>query len=166
MSVARTLDDPWTKEMAKWETRPVLVNGTYIQPIPRERGGRENLPFLEYPKAMYRAESAEGGPRICEFKTAKDEAGERLLSGQGFCASQEAALEGVFAQQTEIARLAANRSHNDRWMSQKAKAEAAAADESTMEHLGEIPPTPIKKRRGRAPGYKVTKKPAAAATGA
>jgi len=165
MSVARTAADPWTKEMAKWASRGVLINGAYIQPVKREDGGKKDHPFVEYPKALYRAESAMGGPQICEFKVAQDEAEERLLTGRGFAASQEQALANVSAQETEMARLAANRAYNDRWMGQKAKAEAAAVDEASMDHLGEIPPTPIRKRRGRAPGYKVQKKAATAAAG-
>jgi hypothetical protein len=52
----------------------------------------------------------------------------------------------VTAQQLEFARLAANRAHTERWMSDKARAEAREIDESTIEHLPVIPETPIKKR--------------------
>lgn len=146
MSIQRTQEDSWTKEMAKWESRPVLVNGTYVQPIPYEQGGRGGAPVTEYPKMIYRAESADGAPRIAGCKIVADESQERMACGQGWSVTQEAALEAVHAQQREFARLAANRAHNERWMSDQAKAEAQAADESTIEHLPVIPETPIKKR--------------------
>lgn len=148
MGIQRSQEDAWTKEMAKWEHRPVLVNGTYIEPIPIEHGGKKDAPFQAYPKMLYRAELADGGYRIAEFEIVKDEAGERIACGQGYAPTQEQALAQAEARQLEIAKLAANRVANERWMSDKAKAEAQAVDESTVNHLPEIPETPIK-RRGR-----------------
>lgn len=139
--------------MAKWEQRPVMVNGTYIEPISVANGGRAGADRTEFPKMVYRAESADGGPRIAGFKLAANESEERLLLGQGYFARQEDAINGVHAQQREMARLAANRAHNDKWMSDKAKAEAQAADESTIAHLAAIPVTPVtqvRKRRTKA----------------
>lgn len=147
MAISRTQEDSWTKEMAKWEQRPVMVNGTYIEPIPVAMGGRGGADRTEYPKMVYRAESADGGPRIAGFKVVANEAEERLVCGQGYASTQEQAIARVHEQQREFARLAANRVHNDRWMSDKAKAEAQAADESTIEHLPAIPETPVRKRR-------------------
>lgn len=151
MAIQRAQEDAWTKEMAKWEHRPVLVNGTYIQPIEMSQGGKKEYPFTPYPKMLYRGESADGGPRIAECKTVPDETQERLACGQGWSATQEAALEAVFAQQREFAKLAANRAYNEKWMSDKARAEAQAIDESTMEHLPEIPETPIRRKPGPKP---------------
>ena len=151
MSIPRAAEDGWTKEMAKWETRPVVVNGTFIDPLPRERGGRRDHPFLEYPKMLYKAESADGGPRICDFIEAKDADDEMVLVGRGWAPSQPAALGLVEFNQRELARLAANRTYNDRWMSQNAKDEANAYDETQADHVAEIPATPIKRR---GPGKK------------
>lgn len=150
MAIARGQDDSWTKEMAKWEQRPVFVNGAYIEPIPAAMGGRGGADRTEFPKMVFRAESADGGPRIAAFEIASDEAHERRLIGQGYSVTQEQAIERVHAQHREMARLAANRAHNDQWMSDKAKAEARAVDESTIEHLPAIPPKPIRKRRTKA----------------
>ncbi len=136
--------------MAKWEMRPVLVNGTYVQPLSVAEGGRAGAPVKEFPKMLYRAELADGGPRICGWINAIDEADERKQLGQGYSVTQEQAIAAVHAQQLEFAKLAANRAHNDKWMSDKAKAEAAAVDESTMNHLPEIPRTPVRKRRTKA----------------
>lgn len=147
MAIPRAQEDSWTKEMSKWEMRPVLINGTYVQPISHLEGGRGGAPVTEYPKMLYRGESADGGPRIAGCKIVNDESQERMACGSGWSVTQEQALEAVHAQQREFARLAANRAHNDKWMSDKAKAEAQAIDESTMEHLPVIPETPIRKRR-------------------
>lgn len=150
MSIPRAQEDGWTKEMSKWEMRPVMVNGTYVQPIPYEQGGRGGAPVTEFPKMLYRAESAMGGPRISGYLIARDESHERQLLSQGYSVTQEQALEAVTRQQLEFAKLAANRAHNDKWMSDKAKAEAQAVDEATMEHLPAIPEKPIRKRRTKA----------------
>lgn len=150
MAIPRAQEDGWTKEMAKWEHRPVMINGTYIQPVPFADGGKGGAPTVEFPKMLYRAEAADGGPRISGYTTARDEAHERQLIGSGWSVTQEAAIEAVHAQHLEFAKLAANRVHNEKWMSDKAKAEAREADESTMQHLPVIPETP-KKRVGRPP---------------
>lgn len=150
MGIQRAQEDSWTKEMAKWERIPVLVNGTFVQPIPVSEGGRGGAPLTEYPKMIYRGESADGGPRIAACKIVNDEGQERIACGQGWSVTQEDALASVFEQQREFARLAANRAYNDKWMSDGAKAEARAVDESTIEHLPVIPETPIRKRRTKA----------------
>lgn len=137
--------------MAKWEQRDVFVNGTYIQAIPVVNGGKGGFTPTEYPKMLYRGESADGGPRIAEHKIVHDSLGESVALGQGWSVTQEGALEGVAARQLELAKAAANRAYNERWMSGKARAEAQAVDEATIAHLGEIPRTPIKKRVGRPP---------------
>lgn len=149
MSIQRTQEDNWTKEMAKFEQRDVMVLGTFVQAIPVESGGRKGAPFAEYPKMVYRAESAEGGPRISAHKTVQSEADEHIAVGQGWSVTQEDAIDAVGARQLEHARLAANRVHNEKWMSEGAKAEAAKADESTIEHLPAIPETPILKRQAK-----------------
>lgn len=146
MAIQRAQEDSWTREMAKWEQRPVLVNGTYVQPIPVAEGGKGGFVPTEYPKMIYRAESADGGPRIAETKIVHDSLGESVALGQGWSLTQEAAIAAVGARQLELAKAAANRVYNERWMSEAAKAEARAADETTIAHLGEIPATPIKKR--------------------
>lgn len=154
MGIARTQDDSYVKEMAKWEMRPVNVNGTYVEPLPVALGGRGGADRTEFPKMVYRAEAADGGPRIAGFQIARDESHERQLLAQGYAVTQEAAIAAVHAQHLEFAKLAANRAHNDKWMGDKAKAEASAADEATMQHLPSIPETPIRRRRGRQPKVK------------
>lgn len=146
MAIHRTPQDSYTQEMRKWESRPVFVNGAYIEPIPVSEGGRGGAERTEYPKMLYKAQSADGGPRISGFHVVNDSGSEALARGQGWNVSQEAAIEAVHANHREMARLAANRVHNERWMSDAAKAEAREADEATIEHLAVVPPKPIKKR--------------------
>ncbi len=136
--------------MAKWEMRPVLVGGTYIEPVSVANGGRGGADVTEYPKMIYIAESADGGPRISGYKIVANESEERLACGQGYSLSQEAAIARVHSSQLELAKLAANRAHNEKWMSDKSKAEAREADESTMQHLASIPEKPVRKRRTKA----------------
>lgn len=149
MAIARAQEDAWTKESAKWEQRDVMIGGTYVQAIPYTEGGRKDAPYEEYGtsgKMLYKAESAPGGSRISGFRVVKSEAEELMARGQGWHPKQEEAIAAVGAQELEYAKLAANRAHNDKWMSDKAKAEAQAVDESTMRHLPVIPETPIKRR--------------------
>lgn len=132
--------------MAKWEQRPVLVGDTYIQPVPREHGGHANHPFEMYPKMLYKASSEFGGAQISGTQIVHDEVQERVALGQGWSDGQEAAIAAVAARETEMAKLAANRAYNEKWMSAAAKAEANEIDEQTMEHLPEIPEA---RKRGR-----------------
>ncbi len=150
MPIQRSQEDSWTKEMAKWEMRPVLVGGTFIEPISVANGGRGGADVTEYPKMLYRAESAEGGPQISGWILATNADHQRHLESQGWSDGQEQAIKRVHANDLEMARLAANRAHNDKWMSDKAKAEAQAVDETTMQHLPVIPETPVRKRRTKA----------------
>jgi hypothetical protein len=149
MGIQRSQEDSWTKEMAKWEQRDTLVAGTFVQAIPYADGGRKDAPFTEHPKMLYKAEMADGGPRIASTKVVKSESEELIAKGQGWAVTQEQALADVFVRQREMAEAAAHRAHQDRWMSGKAKEEADAVDESTMEHVAEIPETPIKRGPGR-----------------
>ncbi len=149
MGIFRSPEDGWTKEMAKFEQRDVIVGGTLVQAIPYVDGDRKDAPFAEYPKMLYRAESEMGGPKVSGFKVVKSEGEELVACGQGWFNRQEEALADVGRRQLELATLAANRAHNEKWMSEKSRAEAASIDESTMEHMPEIPVTPIARRPGK-----------------
>lgn len=138
-------ENGYVTEMAKWEQRLVIVNGTPIQPIPFADGGRGGMPFQPYPKMLYKAKSEMGGPRISSTHLVHDEAQERVAVGQGWAVTQEDAIADVGKRHLEDARLAAERHATERWMSDAAKAEAAAVDEATMNHVPEIPVTPIRK---------------------
>jgi hypothetical protein len=79
--------------MARWEQRPVLVNGTFIQPIPMDQGGKENMPYQEFPKMLYKAERADGGPRISESLIVDSEQAETNALSRGWCVGQEGAID-------------------------------------------------------------------------
>jgi hypothetical protein len=147
LGVLRSQEDGWTKEMARFEQRDVVVGGTLVMAIPFADGGRKDAPFAAYPKMLYRAEADFGGPRVSGTKIVRSEDEEAIACGQGWCVRQEDALADVGRRQQELAALAANRAHTEKWMSEAAKAEARAADEATMEHLPSIPETPIVHRQ-------------------
>lgn len=150
MGIQRSQEDAWTMEMRKWEHRPVLVNGTYIEPLSVAEGGKFNAPHQEYPKTVYKMEAADGGPRVGDYDTVHDASEESRANSRGYFSDQHDAIRRLEAQQLEFATLAANRVYHERLMSAKARAEAAIVDESTMQHLPVIPETPIT-RRGRKP---------------
>lgn len=112
-------------------------------------GQRGPRVFEEFPKAMYRAgRDSKNQVDILGMEVAGDADEEAKLYGKGLRHKQEDALELAYAQEREIAKLAANRAHNDLKLSENARREARAFEESTPEHVAEIPETPIK-RRGR-----------------
>ena len=147
MGLQWTQESEYVKELAKHEQRPTSL-------VPAEMlialGKPLSPPYQEYPKALYRAKDATGGPAINGFMLARDESHERLLKGQGWSASQEAAIETVHAEKQLFAQLDAERQFAERRMGEKARAEARAVDDSTPAHVPEIPRTPIKRRQKRA----------------
>lgn len=144
MGILWSPESQYVKELAKWEQRPTqFVPADMLQAL----GKPLSPPFQEYPKALYRASRASGGPTISGFDQARDEAHERLLCGQGWSTSQEAAIAAVHTEDQQFAQLAAERAHQERRMSAKAQAEADRIDAATPAHVPVIPETPIKKRR-------------------
>ena len=100
----------------------------------------------EFPKMLYQAELADGGPRITGTRIVQDESQQRLALGQGWSLTQPEAYDAVGARHREFARLAAERTYTERWMSEAARQEAAEVDETTLAHVPEIPEAP---KRGR-----------------
>jgi len=142
-----TPESDYVKELAKWEQRPTeLVSAGMLQAL----GKPISPPYQEFPKAMYRAIAATGGPAINGFMVAHDASQERLLTGQGWSSSQDAAIELVHAADRAMAQAAAERAFSDRVMGEKARLEAQRVDDSTPAHVPEIPHTPIRKRQKRA----------------
>jgi len=144
MGLQWTPESHYVQELAKWEQRPTdLVSASMLQAL----GKPLSPPFQEYPKAMYRAKAATGGPAISGFILAANDVEEATLLSRGWSTSQEGAIERVHALDREIATAAAERAFAERRMSDQAKAEAAAIDESTPAHVPVIPERPIRKRR-------------------
>jgi hypothetical protein len=144
MGLQWTPESHYVKELAKWELRPTeLVSAEML----RQQGRPVSPPFQEYPKCLYMATAATGGPAISGFIQAANDVEEATLLSRGWSTSQEGAIARVHAQDRAIAQAAAERAFAERRMSEQAKAEAAAVDESTPAHVPVIPERPIKKRR-------------------
>lgn len=139
MGIQHSQASAYVKEMQKWESRPVLVGDTMIMPLPPSEGGKAGHPFQPYPKMLYRAVRANGGPKIAGNLTVESEREQAYQETQGWHDGQEKAIQAIHDEDTEFARLAANRAHNERLMSPNAKAEAAAFDEHTIQHQPVIP---------------------------
>lgn len=103
--------------------------------------------YREYPHRMYKPKRVDGGVTF-EAQDADDESQRERLERQGFFfGGQGAALEALEKQEYEMAELAANRVIPEQRMSDKARAEAAAVDESTIRHLPVI--SEANKKSGR-----------------
>jgi hypothetical protein len=130
----------YARELVKWE-----ANFTQYGPPGR--------PFVhrDYPARMYKpSRSPQGGPPLFEGADAADEHERASLERLGFVyGGQGAALAALEAREFEIAELAANRNYNDQAMSAKARAEVEPLERSTIQHLAEIPETPIRRGPGR-----------------
>lgn len=169
MSIKHDLSSAYVQERRKWETRPVMIDtqyigpqivdgkmrpgftdGTYIEPLPREQGGRYPYIYQEYPKMLYKAHRADGGPKVdldsSGTRIVHSEGEERSALASGWHDGQEAAIQAIHDEDQNFAKLAAERAAQERRMSAKAQAEAAAVDESTIQHVPSIPETPIKPR--------------------
>ena len=129
-------DSDYSKERRKWES-------THTEFGPP---GRPAV-FSELPLMVYRAKRAEtGGRPVLEHHIVGDEQEERNMLSRGFVRGPEQAIARLEYGEQELARAAAERAYAEQRMSDKAKQEAAAVDESTISHLGEIPETGIRRR--------------------
>ncbi len=133
---------PYAREMAKWE----MGYSLYGPPgRPREQVGYQEWPAMFY--KMKRSDT-NGNFEVEHYQEAADEAEARNLMSRGYRKGRDAAIAFVEETEQALAVGAAERVFHEQRMSEKAKAEAAAADASTSQHVAEVPVTPIK-RRGR-----------------
>jgi hypothetical protein len=96
---------------------------------------------------IYRAKRhPNGGAPIIEHYIVSDENEERNMRSRGFVRGPDNAVKELEASEQSVAIAAAERAAADRRMSAKAQAEAAAVDESTIYHIGDMPETPIHKK--------------------
>ena len=146
MPVVVSPDSELGKELAKWNVK---------------------RPFSQYPRMLYMAKkrpdgivsvqetddrifgnnpgAADAWTATCQ-KVVKDEYEEQRALEAGWRKSQAEALEHHERREQYKGNVAAHRLHEDRNMSEAAKAEAAAVEASTEEHVPEIPE---KRKRGR-----------------
>lgn len=114
-------------------------------------GGMNADGFEKYPQMVYRANrKPTGGPFIvidpmneqwsmANCKTVGNEQEEKRAIDEGWRPSPDEAIAYANRFEDEIALAAAHRAHEDKRLSEKAQAEAKAADEATADHLPEIP---------------------------
>ncbi len=154
MAIVHNPDSEYSREIAKWDTE-------------QRYGGMRPNSFQSFPKMLYQARARENGQVMCGDPLAAmgDAVGEAFsrscqlivkdqdewdkATRQGWHETPDSAIAGYQAQATAKADMAAMRHFSDIKMSAAAQAEAKAADDATHEHLGEIPETPIRRKRGR-----------------
>ena len=88
---------------------------------------------------------------VFETKLATGEVAARLLIGQGYSAGGPRVRPGYDERQRDLALAAAHRNHDDRGISDAARAEVEAAEEASSRHLGEIPRSPVKSHHRKRP---------------
>jgi hypothetical protein len=153
MPIVRTGESAYDKELELWNT-------------PKRNGGYAPDGYEPYPKMLYKAHRRENGKVMCmdldaiyavdPAKQALADAfnrtcqrtvnsdGEHLRAkADGWCDSPDAALAVHEQLQQDIATAAAEANHSVRSMSEKARAEFAAADADTEHPLTDVP-----KKRG------------------
>lgn len=104
--------------------------------------------FRPYPKMLYRGRTLTNGSLDVEQRIVGSEADELLAAGAGWCPRPDEATDAEVRRQEGLGTAAAERAWADRRLSPRAQAEAAAVDQTTAKHLGEIPIAP---KRGRTP---------------
>ena len=144
MAILISPDSVDGKELARWITpRNQMVHG-----LP----GFKNVGYEEYPKCLYKAgRPTKANVEISGSLTVHDESQERVALGQGWSRTQEDAIQRYHDHDREMATLAANRAYQERTMSEKAQAEAAAFESETIQHVAEIPRTPVRRRGPNKP---------------
>ena len=130
-------DSDYAKERRKWEAQHTQF-------------GAPGRPFVyaEYPLMLYRAKRRpEGGKDpILEHFTVEDDQQERNMQSRGWVRGPDNAIKALEETERGLAQAAAERAYQDTRLSERAQAEATAVDETTIQHLGEIPETPIHKK--------------------
>ena len=131
---------PYAREMAKWEMG--------YSPFGQPGRPREQVGFQEYPAMFYlmKRKDTNGEFVVVNMQEAADETEARNLESRGYRQGRPAAIEHVKALEQEIAVASAERNYRDRNMSDKAKAEAARADDASAQHVPDVPVTPIRPR--------------------
>lgn len=101
--------------------------------------------FLDDTAYMRAVDAAEVFTRQCQ-RTVHSDDERRRAESEGWRATAQEALDYHEQLEQFIGDAAAHRAHEDRLMSDKAKAEAKAVDDATHEHVAEVPRTPIRRK--------------------
>ncbi len=156
MPIQITPESELGKELAKWE-KPYKY-----EPFPAMMYKANRRPDGVVSVGEARDELFGGQPGAAEAfsatcqTTVKDDTEMIRALELGWRKSPAEAVEHFEEKDKFLSTAAGHRAHEDRNMSPGAKREAAAAEESTAEHIAEVPrkklrPKPLKKRRGRPP---------------
>lgn len=138
MAILRSPDSEYVKERAKFESVPTMDCPLALRPYE----------FRPYPAMFYKAERPpQGGPAVFDEHIVESDREAANMRSRGWGQGQKEALEMLERREFDIAEAAANRAANERGMSEKARAEAEAYDESTAAHVPEIPETPVQRKR-------------------
>lgn len=141
MGVQHSQDSAYSKEARRWESTHTELGPPLKPPYVYQR----------FPAMLYKGVRTNG---VLTFESIQvgDETEERNMQSRGFVAGGKGeALKALDAAELEVAKAAANRVYNERGMSEQAKTEAAAVDDSTDSHVPEIFETPIRRGPGRPP---------------
>lgn len=133
-------DSEYAKERRKWEAHHTEFGAP----------GRPYA-FSAYPTMMYRAGVDEKGKVVILNKEEATTDAERSnWEALGYVhGGQGAAIEAFAKQRQDFAVLAAARNYEDRNMGEKAKAESAAVEASSSEHVPGIPEGSIDRKLKR-----------------
>lgn len=116
-------------------------------------------PFLYPNQEMFRMalEAVHNFNESCQLTVSSPEE-QKAKEEEGWRESPKAAMDFVFSLERAITQAAAERNHEDRNMSEKARAEIAAAEADTPEQVPEIKEKPlVKKIDGRSKEAKAAK---------
>ena len=137
-------DSAYGRELWKWDH----PQGTSIGEGVHRVEGMRPRGFQAFPEMVYLV--TQKNPWAYESAIAHDEQELRNLQSRGFVSGGlQDACDAYDDAQQALATAAAERNYRDRSMSDKAKAEIAAAESASATHLGEIPETPIRRGPGR-----------------
>lgn len=134
------------KMLYRAETHPVSGQATCMKARPNP------WEFIHIPDREARAQFYDEACQQAELwnkehqKIVRDEFEERIAKGQGWANTVAGALERFEQDQQQIAEAAAQTAFHAQRMSDKARAELAAADASTDQHVVDVRP---RKKRGR-----------------
>lgn len=160
MPVVINPESEYAKELAKFEQHQTKICGDNPPGNPYR--------FRPYPKMLYKAVKLPSGKVVCMpgepnpafypdvnqfnfamaqhqaieqscYKTVHSDDEERTAKHDGWRESPKEAIEHFEALERDIAKAAAERAFSDQRMSEKARAEAKAADEATDDHVPDVP---------------------------
>src|SRR5437773_5830210 len=125
MAVIHSPESNYAKELVKWEAQ-VTSAGPGLRPYLKR----------EYPQMLYRAARLDDGAfGIAETHLVESDLEASNYFSRGFHPTPLEALDGLKAQELEIAKLAANRNFQERRMSDKARAQSPAVEAEPSHHL-------------------------------